>query len=329
MHQFERYVDLRQNIHEPGADESVWPTFTDIMTVVLMLFMLTMVLVIIKNSNMSKRLKTTVKTEKTISGLLKQSELERLRLEKEVAGLEDIRTKKEMQLMLLTDEKKVLNANLDKTHEKVDSLESRISELNAMVVDLQTLIAEKERRLKQAGEQEKKKIEETRRAYEERIASLTEDQKKELEEFDRQYKALLALMATKEEAIRILAKKHESLGLTLAKQRSQYSKLEEKYNKLIRPSRSALGKVVVSVTYSKRGGKYRYSIKDVKDTEFREIGKKELEKILARRKNTFSGKLYVRVIIPEESGLSYNEAWTFTQHILSTYDYYYQKKHNR
>ncbi len=326
MHQFERYVDLRQNIHESGADESVWPTFTDIMTVVLMLFMLTMVLVIINNSNISARLKTTVKTEKTISGLLKQSEMERLQLEKKIASLEDVRTKQEMQLLLLEYEKKVLNVNMDKTHGKIDSLESRINELNTMVIELQALVADKERRLQQAEKRGEKEIRETRQAYEERIASLTEDQKKELTEFDRKYKALLALMASKEEAMRILAKKQENLGLTLAKQRSEYSQLEEKYNKLIRPSRSSLGKVVVSVTYAKRGGKYQYSIKDVKDTEFRKIGKKELEKILAERKKAFSGKLYVRVIIPEGSGLSYNEAWTFTQHILSTYDYYYQKK---
>jgi hypothetical protein len=32
----------------------------------------------------------------------------------------------------------------------------------------------------------------------------------------------------------------------------------------------------------------------------------------------------VKVIIPEDSGLSYNEAWTFTQDILTSYDYYYQ-----
>jgi chromosome segregation ATPase len=329
MHRFERYVDLRQNVHEPGADDSVWPTFTDIMTVVLMLFMLTMVLVIIKNSNISAHLKTTVKKQEAISGLLKQSELERLQLEKEIAGLEDIRTKKEMQLMLLTDEKKVLNAKLGKTQEKADLLESKIRELNTMVVELQALIAAKESRLRQAREQGKKEIEETRRAYEERIASLTENQKKELEEFDRKHKALLALMVAKEQAMRVLAKTQEELGLTLARQRSEYSKLEEKYNKLIRPSRSSLGKVVVSVVYSKKEGKHLYSIKDVKDTESREVGEKELEKILAERKKTFGDKLYVRVIIPEGSGLSYNEAWTFTRHILSTYDYYYQKKQNR
>jgi hypothetical protein len=32
----------------------------------------------------------------------------------------------------------------------------------------------------------------------------------------------------------------------------------------------------------------------------------------------------VKVVIPEESGLSYNEAWKFTFTLLEQYDYYHQ-----
>jgi hypothetical protein len=34
--------------------------------------------------------------------------------------------------------------------------------------------------------------------------------------------------------------------------------------------------------------------------------------------------LYVKIVIPDTSGLSYSEAWSFTNNILSRYDYYYQ-----
>jgi hypothetical protein len=34
--------------------------------------------------------------------------------------------------------------------------------------------------------------------------------------------------------------------------------------------------------------------------------------------------LYVKVIIPDNSGLSYNEAWRFTNDMLTRYDYYSQ-----
>jgi len=36
-------------------------------------------------------------------------------------------------------------------------------------------------------------------------------------------------------------------------------------------------------------------------------------------------KVSDKSIIPEESGLTYNEAWGFMKKILEKYDYYYQK----
>jgi hypothetical protein len=33
----------------------------------------------------------------------------------------------------------------------------------------------------------------------------------------------------------------------------------------------------------------------------------------------------VKIIIPEDSGLSYNQAWVFTRDMLNKYDYYYQE----
>jgi hypothetical protein len=49
-----------------------------------------------------------------------------------------------------------------------------------------------------------------------------------------------------------------------------------------------------------------------------------LNKRLAKLKDTYAGNLYVKVIIPEDSGLSYSEAWNFTYDLLRNYDYYHQ-----
>jgi hypothetical protein len=46
---------------------------------------------------------------------------------------------------------------------------------------------------------------------------------------------------------------------------------------------------------------------------------------LGELKQRYPDDLYVRIIIPETSRLSYNEAWDFTNTILSKYDYYYQE----
>ena len=52
MHQFRGFADLRMNRSARSADTTLWPSFTDIMTVILMVFMLTMVVVIIKNADL-------------------------------------------------------------------------------------------------------------------------------------------------------------------------------------------------------------------------------------------------------------------------------------
>ena len=57
MHRFSGSVDLRLNGPERGSESSMWPSFTDIMTVILMVFMLTMVMVIVKNANLVERIR--------------------------------------------------------------------------------------------------------------------------------------------------------------------------------------------------------------------------------------------------------------------------------
>ena len=49
-----------------------------------------------------------------------------------------------------------------------------------------------------------------------------------------------------------------------------------------------------------------------------------IHKQLLKLKQKYGDNLYVKVIIPENSGLSYNEAWQFMQDIFNKYDYYYQ-----
>ena len=48
--------------------------------------------------------------------------------------------------------------------------------------------------------------------------------------------------------------------------------------------------------------------------------RQELQRLAEQKKNG----LYVKIIIPEDSGLSYNEAWEFTSHLHGNYDYYFK-----
>ena len=50
----------------------------------------------------------------------------------------------------------------------------------------------------------------------------------------------------------------------------------------------------------------------------------ELDRELGALSDEFNDELYVKIIIPDNSGLSYNEAWEFTSHLHSNYDYYFK-----
>lgn len=104
----------------------------------------------------------------------------------------------------------------------------------------------------------------------------------------------------------------------------EFDSLDTKYKKLVRPARSSEGKHVVSVWFSKQSGREVYRIRDAQDDEFKTISRGAMASTLAGLKDKHGKSLYVRIIIPENSGLSYSDAWRFTTEMQRAYDYYYQ-----
>jgi len=106
--------------------------------------------------------------------------------------------------------------------------------------------------------------------------------------------------------------------------RGEFDTLDSKYQKLVRPARSSNGKHVVSVWYSKQTGRDVYRIRDSGQGAFTTTTRRGMASTLARLKDKYGKELYVKVIIPENSALSYSEAWRFTTEMQRAYDYYYQ-----
>ena len=104
----------------------------------------------------------------------------------------------------------------------------------------------------------------------------------------------------------------------------EFDSLDSKYKKLVRPARSSDGKHVVSVWFSKQSGREVYRIRDAQDDEFKTISRAAMASALSGLKDKHGKSLYVRIIIPENSGLSYSDAWRFTTEMQRAYDYYYQ-----
>jgi chromosome segregation ATPase len=147
----------------------------------------------------------------------------------------------------------------------------------------------------------------------------------------RQLQALDELAAseqTRGEQALELAKLRQGYSLSTRQMdtlQGEYDELRVKYDKLIRPARSAKGKHVVTVRYRKEDGHYLLRIRDAGEADYSVVSRKELHRRLAKLKDDHSGNLYVKLIIPDGSGLSYTEAWTFTMDILDKYDYYHQE----
>jgi len=122
----------------------------------------------------------------------------------------------------------------------------------------------------------------------------------------------------------ILSEEKEAQTRQLVTVETDYSKLKVKYDKLVRPARTAKGKYVVEVNYEKIKGKGRIRFKDAGDNSYSTLTSNEMHSKLAALRKEHPKQLYIKIIIPENSGLSYSEAWEFMKSILHKYDYYYE-----
>jgi hypothetical protein len=103
----------------------------------------------------------------------------------------------------------------------------------------------------------------------------------------------------------------------------EFDSLKVKYDTLVKPARSSSGRHLIEVRYWKEDGAYRISWREGGEGSYQPIRRDRLDKVLTRLAADYENGLYVKVIFPENSGLSYNEAWEFTTHLHSNYDYYF------
>jgi chromosome segregation ATPase len=106
--------------------------------------------------------------------------------------------------------------------------------------------------------------------------------------------------------------------------KGDYETVKSQYEELIKPARSAKGKHIAQVYYVKDDSGIVIRYRQPGDSGFSQLSLAEVEKRLTRLKREHGENLYVKIIIPEDSGLTYNEAWEFMRSLLVKYDYYYQ-----
>jgi septal ring factor EnvC (AmiA/AmiB activator) len=406
------FVDLRLNHQRDQTAESFWPSFTDVMTVIVMIFLLAVLIVLARNVELVAELRATMEAERQaaelarardrqrvqLAGHLDAAEEEITRLSRELGALENARREqdrllaKERSLSAALDVEKAalgeelagqrkraeeLMAALDDVRRRLRKLEvnynalevrhqqseTALSELEGEHLQLQQRHAERadtiasleaqtdtrQRRIDRLAAErsdlsaEIERLRAERRAAERSLGEYREEletlaaaeaaQRAELERLqaqrsadDRELEELRAAYQARARELAAVLDRLEASDQAKTELEQDYDELAQRYAKLVRPARSPKGRYVVEVRYAKPAGRPDIRIREPGEERFRSVSRAALEARLAALNRDHREGLYVKVIFPENSGLSYNEAWRFTNALHGKYDYYYREQ---
>jgi len=307
VHQFRSFPDLRQNRAASGGEASFWPSFTDIMTVILMVFMLTMVVVIIKNADLIDQIRLSRQLQGEAESQLDSNTQVLADLRVRNTDLEEAIRSTRMEIILLTDEARVISEELDIKAAAIARLDEANEELSENLRLIRLQLEEKQSELSDTQAM---------------IGGIRTEAERANRELSRQIAELLSRLEADEATLLSLSNEKSDLEMALARQRQDFSSLEDKYLVLVRPARSSEGKAVVAVEFRRVQGERQYQIKGVGVEEWETVSRDGLYRRLGQLKTRWGAELYVKIVIPDGSGLSYNEAWDFTKEVLTDFDYY-------
>jgi len=292
----EEFVDLR---NQHLSSESFWPSFTDIMMVVVIIFLLTSMLLMVKNWELLDQLRNSMAAEEQAVKIIDDTSKENATLEEQLAQAQNEVSMLRMQLMQASEKTNALNVELENKDKQIvivlsdnEQLKNSISKNENQISSLSSQIS----------------------AMESNLAQLNIDVAQKETALDEERKKII-----------IITQERDAQSRQLSALEDDFGSLKIKYNKLIKPARTAKGKYVVSVNYERIGGKERIRFKDSGDENYTVVTEKQLNSILSKLKQKYPKKLYLKIVIPKESGLTYSEAWTFMKDLLDKYDYYSQE----
>ncbi len=280
-----------------------------------------------ENKVQQEKIKIALTQERSLSEKLQDIENKIVTLEKD----KQTKTDEIKQLVSAASASRVVLESLQTDRGSLDN------KFNALVSDLESSkkSLEKERNTsKKLAQQllalqntlkEQQQAESQKGTLEKTLAQKLDEKAKELATLTTSVEESQQLLKKREEQIALLKKSQEDGYSQLRSLQGEYDTLDSKYQKLLQPARSSKGKYIASVTYKKRGGKKVIRLKTNPNGSYKTVTAKQLASGLEALKKKHKENLYIKVVIPENSGLSYNEAWKFTSNLQRKYDYYFQK----
>lgn len=292
----EEFVDLRRGHLN---SESFWPSFTDIMMVVVIIFLLTSMLLMVKNWELLDQLRNSMAAEEQAVKIINDTSQENATLEEQLAHAQNEISMLRMQLLQASEQANQLNVELEDKDRQIvivlsenEQLKSAVSRNENQITSLSSQIS----------------------AMNHNLSQLSIDVEQKQNELDEERQKII-----------IITQERDSQSRKLSSLEDDFGSLKVKYDKLIKPARTAKGKYVVSVNFERIKGKERIRFKDSGQENYTVVTEKQLHSKLAELKKKHPKKLYIKIVIPKESGLTYSEAWSFMKDLLHKYDYYYRE----
>lgn len=308
------FPDLRMNRRHGHGDDSFWPSFTDIMTVIVMIFLLAMVVVMIRNNELITQLQTAMQAEREQTALAR-----RTASEKENIALRLIEA--EQQLTLARLENLRLAEQRDADRRELAAAQAALRQAAAEAAALQANLNATRNELEQTGRsltQAGAALEQTTRERDALRASLEESRGR--------YALLQQEYRQRGEALQVATLNVEAVNTELARLVGRYDELQAKYDAATRPARTERGKVVVEVHATKASGAREVALRLPGQAALTPVDEARMHTELSRLKARFPDTLYVKIVFPADSGIFQDEAWRFTTDLLGKYDYYYRQQ---
>jgi len=335
------FADLRLNGQDSQLQEGFWPSFTDIMTVVVMIFMMAMVILLLRNIELVRQLRATMEAERAAVELARSTGEERESLALRLIEAENQLAMERIRLMRLSEQSQQQESTISDQTDRIsqlsianEDLNLRRDQLEAENFSLNQLLVKSETRANLLQQERDNLIAENRTTRknlndaQNRLASLQADldrMRGMQEMMSQQLDQLEQRYSQQAQVLQETLSERRQTGRRLDSLQGEYDELKVKYDRLIRPARSPEGRYLVEVRFSKVGGETRIEYATEGQTGFQIVSRETLEQRLTQLKNSKSNGLYIKVIFPADSGLSFDEAWSVTSDLHARYDYYSQE----
>lgn len=277
--------------------ENFWPSFTDIMMVVVIVFLLSSTVAVLHNWDLSRQVQETA--------ALEQQARERA---------EDLNLRR----MLLQLELEEMQGRMGKTREALEAKTGQLEQREEDLAGAQDALAEQQIQLMEMQEEYARVQTEMRMSQD-----VSAEREQELLDVQQQLEKMRDESVLREQMYVEVEKQQRQTREELALLQEEYEEMGQKYTALSKPARSSMGKVVTAVRYMKVEGQPLFLFKLPGAQQFEPIGEEEMHQALSRLKEEHGNKLFVRIVIPMDSNLTYQEGWEFSLDLLRRYDYYY------